>query len=417
MLEFRVSRNHRITMARAGFFRHLLKRDGAVGAVEPRAVELSPAEAGQLATVFAPPRWLRDLGRTSWLAVGLILLLAGVVWLLGTTQTIVGPVVAAAIVATVTGPIVRQLTAHRIPRAAGAAIVLLAAVAIAVVVLVIVIGGITSQASEIGKHASEAADKAEGWLTSVGVDKSGAASAKDATERDVPAIISALTTGVIHGIQGITSVAFGLSLAALSLFFLLKDGPSMRAWIDRHLGVPLPVAQTITGGMIRSLQGYFRGVTLVAGFNGVVVGLAALALSVPLAGTIAVVTFVTAYVPFIGAFVAGAFAVLIALGAKGTTIALVMLVVVILANGLLQNLVQPFAMGSALDLNPLAVLVLTIGAGCVFGMIGLVLAAPIASAAVHITRDLARARAAAAEVAPDSQVPAEVTPETPPVSA
>ena len=404
-------------MARAGFFRQLIKRDGAVGAVEPPAVELSPAEAGQLATVFAPPRWLRDLGRTSWFLVGLFLLLAGLVWLLGTTQTIVGPVIAATIVAAVTAPIVRWLTAHRIPRAAAAAIVLLAAVALAVLVLVIVIGGITSQASEIGKHTSEAAGKAEGWLTSLGVDDSGAASAKDAAERDVPAIISALTTGVIHGIQGITSVAFALSFAALSLFFLLKDGPAMRSWIDRHLGVPLPAAQTITGGILRSLQGYFRGVTIVAAFNGVVVGLASLALGVPLAGTIAVVTFVTAYVPFIGAFVAGAFAVLIALGAKGTTVALVMLVVVILANGLLQNVVQPFAMGSALDLNPLVVLVLTIGAGCVFGMIGLVLAAPIASAAVHISRDLARARASAAAEILERQAPAELPPEKPTVSA
>jgi predicted PurR-regulated permease PerM len=53
-------------------------------------------------------------------------------------------------------------------------------------------------------------------------------------------------------------------------------------------------------------------------------------------------------------------------------------------------------MGSALDLHPLVVLVITIGAGCVFGMLGLVLAAPLASAAVHITRDLARARLATA---------------------
>jgi predicted PurR-regulated permease PerM len=135
----------------------------------------------------------------------------------------------------------------------------------------------------------------------------------------------------------------------------------------------------------------------VAAFNGVVVGLAALALGVPLAGTIGVVTFVTAYVPFIGAFVAGAFAVVIALGAKGTTVALIMLLIVILANGLLQNVVQPFAMGSALDLHPLVVLVITIGAGCIFGMLGLVLAAPLASAAVHIARDLARARLAAAQ--------------------
>ena len=383
------------------FFGHLFKRDGAGKPAESRPVELSPLEAGQLSSVFAAPRWLRDLGRASWLLVGLFLLLAGFVWLLGTTQTIVGPLVVATIVATVAAPVVRWLTAHRVPRAAGAALVLLGAVALAVLIVVIVIGGITSQNPEIGKHATQAADKAEGWLKDVGVNDSGAASAKSGVERDVPAIISALTTGVIHGIHGLTSLVFGLSLAALSLFFLLKDGPTMRAWIDRHLGVPEPVARTITGGVIRSLQGYFRGVTLVAGFNGIVVGLAALILGVPLAGTIAVVTFVTAYVPFIGAFVAGTFAVVIALGAKGTATAVIMLIVVILANGLLQNLVQPFAMGSALDLHPLAVLVLTIGAGCVFGMIGLILAAPIASAAVHISADLARARASASVEAGD----------------
>ena len=186
-----------------------------------------------------------------------------------------------------------------------------------------------------------------------------------------------------------------MSLAALGTFFLLKDGPRMRSWVDRHLGLPAPLAQTITGSVITSLRGYFRGVTLVAAFNGVVVGLAALLLDVPLAGTIAVVTFVTAYVPYIGAVLAGAFAVLLALGAQGTGVAIAMLVVVILANGLLQNIVQPFAMGSALDLNPLVVLVVTIGAGCLFGMLGLVLAAPIVSAIVRIGKALNRPAEAA----------------------
>jgi putative heme transporter len=159
--------------------------------------------------------------------------------------------------------------------------------------------------------------------------------------------------------------------------------------------VPQPIAYTITGSVIKSLRGYFRGVTLVAAFNGVVVGLAALVLDVPLAGTIAVVTFVTAYIPYLGAVVAGAFAVLIALGAKGTGVAIAMLVIVLLANGLLQNLVQPFAMGSALDLNPLVVLIVTIGGGCLFGMLGLVLAAPLTSAAVRIAKELSGPLAAA----------------------
>jgi putative heme transporter len=285
------------------------------------------------------------------------------------------------------------------PRAAAAAVVLLGLVAIGVFVVVIVISGITGQEGEISKHASAAADKAQGWLTSAGVDQSGASSAESSVKSDVPSIISALAKGVIDGIKGLTSLAFGLSFAVLSLFFLLKDGPSLRAWVDRHLGVPQPVAQTITGGVIRSLRGYFQGVTIVSAFNGVVVATGALILGVPLVGTIGVVTFVTAYIPYIGAFVAGAFAVVIALGANGTSTALIMLLIVLLANGLLQNLVQPFAMGSALSLNPLVVLVVTIAGGCIFGTLGLILAAPLLSAAVHITADLGRARAqAAAEV-------------------
>jgi len=205
-----------------------------------------------------------------------------------------------------------------------------------------------------------------------------------------PQMISTLVHGVVSGITGLASLLFGLSFAALGTFFLLKDGPGMREWLDRHVGLPEPIARTISGSVIISLRGYFRGVTFVAAFNGIIVGLAALVLGVPLAGTIAVVTFVTAYIPYIGAIVAGAFAVLLALGSQGTGIAVAMLIVVLLANGLLQNLFQPFAMGSALDLNPLVVLVVTIGAGCLFGMLGLVLAAPIVSATVRIAKALNR---------------------------
>lgn len=382
--------------------KHRGHKDGGI-AVTSDGTEIDVIQLEALSTVFSPPRWLRDLGRASWLLVGVFALLAGLIWLLATTYTIVGPVVAAAIVATVAMPLVARLSRH-MPRPAAAVLVLLGLVAIGVFVLVIVISGITGQEGEIGQHASAAADKAESWLTSAGVDQSGASSAESSVKSDVPSVISTLTKGVIDGIKGLTSVVFGLSLAVLSLFFLLKDGPSLRAWLDRHLGVPEPIARTITGGVITSLRGYFRGVTIVSAFNGVVVTIGALLLGVPLAGTIGVVTFVTAYIPYLGAFVAGAFAVVIALGASGTTTALLMLLIVLLANGLLQNLVQPFAMGSALKLNPLVVLVVTIAGGCIFGTIGLILAAPLLSAAVHITASLGRARAEAADQADGAAV-------------
>jgi predicted PurR-regulated permease PerM len=358
----------------------------------PGEVALRREDLAGLSSSFAPRPLVRDLGRTSWFLIGIFGLIVGLILLLAKAETIVGPVVVASVVAAVFAPVVSRLVRRRVPRLAAAALVLLALVALAVAIVLLVVGGITSQRAAISERASSAADKAASWLKDAGMNDRGATSTESDVKTATPQIIRTLTKGVVNGIKGTASLVFTLSLMALSLFFLLKDGPSIRGWVDGHLGVPRPVATTVTDGVIRSLRGYFRGVTLVAGFNGVVVGLGALLLGVPLAGTIAVVTFVTAYIPFIGAFAAGTFAVVIALGAKGTTIALVMLVIVILANGLLQNIVQPFAMGSALDLHPLAVLVITIGSGCIFGTLGLILSAPLVSAAVHINRDLARAR-------------------------
>ena len=103
--------------------------------------------------------------------------------------------------------------------------------------------------------------------------------------------------------------------------------------------------------------------------------------------------------PFVGAWVAGAFAVLIALGTVGADVAVVMGVVSLLGNSVLQQLIQPLVMGATLGLNPLVVLVVTIGAGALFGMVGLTLAAPLTSAAVHICNELRAQRDVDARVA------------------
>jgi predicted PurR-regulated permease PerM len=156
--------------------------------------------------------------------------------------------------------------------------------------------------------------------------------------------------------------------------------------------------------VLESLRGYFLGVTIVAVFNAAVVTAGALLLGVPLAGTIAIVTFVGAYIPYLGAWGAGFFAVLIALGGAGADAAAGMIVVQLLANGLLQQLVQPIAYGTALGIHPLAVLVVTIAGGALFGAIGLILAAPLVAAATRIAADVQRARAEdeAAERSPAS---------------
>ena len=128
-----------------------------------------------------------------------------------------------------------------------------------------------------------------------------------------------------------------------------------------------------------------------AAFSAVVVSVGALILGVPLVGTIAAVTFIGGYIPYLGAWAAATFSVLLALGGAGPEAAVGMIVVQFLANGVLQQAVQPFAMGAALGIHPLAVLVVTIAGGALFGTVGLVLAAPLVSAGVRISDDLAQA--------------------------
>jgi predicted PurR-regulated permease PerM len=355
-------------------------------------------------TMFSTPTWLRDLGFASWLLVGFVLIIVGVVWLLGQTSTIVMPVILAGILGAVAGPLVDTLQGRKLPRAAGAGLVLLGLVAIAALVVFLVVHGITANSGDAGAQASKALDKIEGSLKDAGVDT---ANVKADVKKEVPEIGQTLIHGVAAGISGLGSLVFFLSFAALATFFVLKDGPVMSRFVTRHMGLPVPVAAIVAREVASGLRNYFTGVTIVAAFNAVVVGLGALILGVPLAGTIAVVTFVTAYVPYIGAWTAGIFAFVLALGSQGATDALILALVIFLANGLLQNLLQPFVFGATLSLNPLAVLIVTIGAGCLFGMVGLTLAAPLTSAAVHISQAL---RQQPADAVPESESVAATVP-------
>jgi predicted PurR-regulated permease PerM len=354
------------------------------------AIEIGTAE---LAGIFAPPRWLRDVGVTAWLLVGVALFLAGAIWLLSLTETIVLPLIAAVVMAAVTSPLVRWLARHRVARPIGAVLVVLAIALLGVVVVYVVLAGITSELDGTRSQLSEAKSTISGWLRDLGVDASTAESATADASTTSTAAVGALLSGLGAGLRGLSSLVFFLAMTALSLIFLLADGPRIKGWAERHMGVPHALARTISRRTLESLRGYFLGVTLVAAFNGVVVGVGALILGVPLAGTIAAVTFLAAYVPYLGAWTAGAFSVLMALGGAGPDAAAGMIVVQLLANSVLQQMVQPFAMGSSLGIHPLAVLVVTIAGGALFGAAGLILAAPLTAAITRISADLANARA------------------------
>ncbi|WCB95197.1 Putative transport protein [Baekduia alba] len=371
--------------------------------------EPDPLEHVELSGIFAAPSWLRDLGFAAWLLAGVTVVVVGAIWIADLTSTIFVPVVVAAVLAAVLSPIVRLLQNHKIPRIAGAAIVFVGVAVAGAALLVMIVSGISSQSSDITDKLQQGATRLESALNDLGASSDSASQAKSSASSGLSDAFHTLLTGVGSGISALASLAVFISFTALSLFLLLKDGPAIRTWAERHLGIPRPAARVVLGRTLQSLRGYFGGVTAIAAFNGVVIGLGALIVGVPLAGTIAVVNFVAAYIPFLGAWTAGAFTVLIALGANGTQAALVMAFIVLIANGALQQMIQPVIMGAALGIHPLVVLIVTIGAGALFGGVGMVLAAPLTSAAVRISHDLAAMRAErdadAAEDDPGGAVP------------
>lgn len=99
---------------RRPIFRGRLRRSGhEAGSTEDEVIEIEP---GALSGLFAAPQWMRDLGFSAWLLVGVAAALVGLIWLLSLTQTIVMPVITAGIIAAVASPLVDWFHRHRVPR-------------------------------------------------------------------------------------------------------------------------------------------------------------------------------------------------------------------------------------------------------------------------------------------------------------
>lgn len=185
--------------------------------------------------------------------------------------------------------------------------------------------------------------------------------------------------GVAAGVgSGVASFFAGAFTGLFALFFFLHSGRSLWAAVVRV--VPARARAAVDRGATagwQSLIDYVRTTVIVAAVDAVAILIGALALQVPMAGAIATLTFLGAFVPIVGAVVAGVLGVLIALVTKGWVTALILLGVVLLVQQLEGNVLQPFLMGKAVSLHPLAIL-LGISIGVTLGGIaGAVVAVPI----------------------------------------
>lgn len=350
---------------------------------EGDAAHRRAAEAAQRGIAgFGTPTWFRVLGVGAWLALGIAGVLALVLFLVALVAEVVIPLAIAAVLAAVLIPLVDRLERWRVPRWLGATLILILSLGLVVATIGVVVSAITSQSDEIWAQLESSLQQVEDGSAQL-------AGGSDQINAEAHDVVHLLTVGLVGSLfTSASSLVVGTVLAIFMLLFLLKDWPQVTGWTAGHLGLPPEVAHRIIDGTVMAFRGYAAGLTIIGATNAAVVAIGALVLGVPLVGTIALVSFITSYVPFLGAFVAGAFAVLIAYGSGGLGVAVAMLALVLLANNTIQNLVEPYAFGSRLRLHPLAVLLTVTTGTMLFGVMGAILAAPLASAGVNAYQQL-----------------------------
>jgi predicted PurR-regulated permease PerM len=347
----------------------------------------------------APLSWVPKVGVGAWSFVGFVVAMIIVVTALGAVSEIVLPLTFAAVLAVVFKPLVGILQRHRLRPTLAAGLVVLGLLALMAVVVVATVRGVVEQTDQISASVDAALDQAADQTDALGVDQAALDQARAATEEATPMVTGGILTKVVSGFSTLVGVASGLILGALIMYYLLKDGTRLRrslvAQVDPRLRDEV---DDFIGDAIRILRDYGRGRTVMSAIVSVVIGLAALLLGLPLVFTIMVVNFIGGYIPYIGAFLGGGLAVIIALGNGGLATAAVMLVVVLAANLLLENFVEPKVMGRTLDIHPLVVLVVTALGGLLGGIVGLILAVPTTVIAANAISRL-RSRGSLARVA------------------
>ncbi|GAA1038201.1 AI-2E family transporter [Virgisporangium ochraceum] len=301
------------------------------------------------------------------------------------TVAVIVALLLAALVEPLMGPVLR-LGASRWLAA------LLGVLAVAVVVALPLMLGwreVMDQFGELGGAVGNGLDKVGDYLVDgpPGLDRAQVDQARDGLTRMLPTSGGDLLTGAVT-VFGILTLGL---LTAFLLFFLLKDGPTMWAWLVGRLPARRQAAIDDAGRAgWRVLARYTRGMVVVSCIDAVGIGLALLILRVPLALPLILLTFLGGFVPYLGATVAGSAAVLVTLMSNNLTDALIVLATVLTVQSVEGYLLEPLIVGRAVRLHPVAVLLAVVAGGLVGGVGGAVIAVPLLAFGYQVTVRLTR---------------------------
>ncbi|MEU4333565.1 AI-2E family transporter [Micromonospora lupini] len=362
---------------------------GTTGTTPPTGTTAT-GEAGPRQAWAALPWLVRNA--VLWSAC-LVVIIAGL-YLLGRIAVLLAPLAIALAATTfltaLLDPVLLRLRRLRLPAALAALLTVLLLLGILVGVGALVWNLTASQFDQLSQELTQGLDRSRDFVTST----------LPVSDAQLDKLVDQAREGLsgsspdpVAGVRTASEVVGSALLALVLLFFLLKDGRSMWHWtLSRMTGPNRPVVAEAGRAGWQTLGAYSRGTMLIAAIDAIGIGLALVVLRVPLALPLALITFLGGFVPIIGATVAGAVAVLVALAANGPTTALLTLAAVVAVQQIEGNLLEPLVMKRQVRLHPAVILVAVTAGTLIAGIAGAFVSVPITAVLWRVIDTVQRRR-------------------------
>ena len=326
---------------------------------------------------------IRSAAAWSWRFLAIAAALALTFWLISIFKVIVVPVAIALLLTVLLQPLAEFLRVRlRFPVALAASTSVVGLVTVIIGLVVLAGNQIVNGFSDLWDKAAQGVQQGLDWLASgpFGMENIDIDAYLDDIVQAVEQNSGTLVSGALSVTTTVGQVLAGAVIALFCTLFFLIDGRRIWSWVvgllPRHTRER--THQAGRRGLV-TLASYARTQILVAFIDAVGIGVGAAILGIPLAVPLGVLVFIGSFVPFVGAIVTGAIAVLVALVANGWPAGLIMLGIVLLVQQIESNVLQPWLMGHAVSLHPVAVLLVVTGGTLVAGIVGALFAVPIAA--------------------------------------
>jgi predicted PurR-regulated permease PerM len=333
------------------------------------------------------------IGVMSRWSLRLLLVAAGfylLSYIIQATWSVLLPVALALLLSSALFPLV-DLLAPRLGRTAAAAVVMVGFLLVLVAVTTLLTRSVVGQVANVADEATNGLNRVRDWVIGppLQMSETQVNTAVDYVSTRIQDAATAIASGVFSGVTAVGSALVTMVLVLVLTFFFVKDGQRFLPWLRTVSGprAGRHVAE-VCGRWWTVLGAYVRTQLVVSLVDAVFIGIGLVILGVPLAATLATLTFFGGFIPIVGAFAAGAVSILVALVTEGPTTALLVLGLVILVQQLEGNVLSPWLQGRNLQLHAGIVLLAVTGGGTRYGIIGAFLAVPVVACVVVLLRYL-----------------------------